>query len=1365
MSKQIVGVLILTAVLISGLVCGEMACAATYTVNTVDVALLNQAITDANNNPGLDTVQITAAGVYSGDITWPTEEVIIESTVADVVIEKSAGTGQAFRCDPGGAGTSGRTDTFTFRGASDSAKLTLRQAAANAPVVNTGPDYLDDNHNVVLQNVIVEKPTSGTGSTNAFINFNNANAAQHQLVNVDFVGGATDNTTAIVVAGAGPYGAGMLMDGCDYSQAQIAAAPSLLVSWYDMDISACQINNGITLAGATNTVAIEDTTVVGPVYGTDLFDVVLEATNCTFESNGLAGLFYFEGNTDQLATTFTSCVFDASGTNETQKCFAPAGTVKNFAYEFQGCDFNWYSARCLDINGVTGSLVVNNCAFDGGADPSYWMDRPIRSEGIVDYQVTITNSTFNGFQGEGITLRGENSGLVGRTQLIEDCTATNYAGLAMQAYKAVETTIVVRRFVCGDGYDGGANFQQSYGSNITLEDCVFKSVAGKENVLRLRRLDDGRHCTVAINNCSISGNSDGPGIQFRSLSGATHDININNTSFDDLRYAMASNSDGFTQQEVYLDNCTVTNCEVMVYNSMNDSWDPPTSKYEISNSNITLDSSGSYGWLFLDNSGSVKVDLYDSVLNGGLLASLPGSLDRNDMTVGDCTVTTPAGLIPIYNDTANGPLSLSIWGSQINGPGGVDFMDVNGNGWIYLYCGGETLFDNYDSVVVFGAEWSHFEVPVDGVISFTNITGPAVEDSISNTRINVQGMLNFEAGAGTDVLCSAGSTKQNLILGATNCNFVADNCDFGAGMNLHGVACTASLQDVTVVGSISGNNLTDFALTANNSMFKSNGAGSSIVLANSNGVDASFDTCGWVASGTGETNKCFAPEGTVQNFAYDFQGCTFDWLSGRAVDVNGATGSIVINNCAFNGGTDPAYWINRPYRSEGVHNYNVTITNTTFDGFQGEGVTLRGENTAYAANSMTVQDCTFSNFTGIGMQAYKCYGTENVTIQNVDIDGADRSLNVQQSEGSTFNITGCNFNAAPGSEYVVRFRRLENGTPSTISMDGCTISGNTDGRGIVLRQIVGAASNWTIQNTTFDSLMYAVAANEDGFANQTVNMDNLTVTNSDFMLMNTLDGGATPNTFSISNSDITLNDSATTGFLLFDGNGSCTLEVNNSVVNGNLLATNPAATKVNSIALDGCVFTNQASQDAAVWLSNSNAGLTLVANQTDFIGAAKPFLLANSTLATDVTATFSTWVGYDDGIALTDGSIDLDQCDFVDMATVVLVAGAADVMVRDSNFVMYDSVLADNSGGTATVDVDYCYFADESGAAAVGANSREEDITALTDVYVSVTPGSADYLKVLAASIPATLNSSNTPVYAGAKGPGTPTLIRDWSLY
>ncbi len=166
--------------------------AAEYTVKqdgTADFTTVAAAINAANANPGPDVITILDSGTYQESFPRPTESLTIQAAPGQTpTLEKTfaeGGVNQVFSY------AGGNGDTFIIRGASPDAKMTVKNSFGTAPILGGGPAAAN-NFTFIAENLILERPASGPGSTGLFTNINQAGPAI--LRHVEFVG--QDPTTA-----------------------------------------------------------------------------------------------------------------------------------------------------------------------------------------------------------------------------------------------------------------------------------------------------------------------------------------------------------------------------------------------------------------------------------------------------------------------------------------------------------------------------------------------------------------------------------------------------------------------------------------------------------------------------------------------------------------------------------------------------------------------------------------------------------------------------------------------------------------------------------------------------------------------------------------------------------------------------------------------------------------------------------------------------------------------------------------------------------------------------------------------------------------------------------------------------------------
>ncbi len=199
-----------------------------------DYTDLPSAVAAANANPGEDILELLDTYYETGDFIPINESIIIRphtNQTGTITIEKTSGVGQVLRL----TSVNNSNDDMPFNaratvtGNSPENPIVIRNAATALPIINTGA-VTGGRQNWVLINVVLERPTTGNGSTgNAFALFNNsANADQpHILDNVVFRGGdpdAASGTDTVLRPGSAMTNeiCHVIVTNCDFSQ---VAAP------------------------------------------------------------------------------------------------------------------------------------------------------------------------------------------------------------------------------------------------------------------------------------------------------------------------------------------------------------------------------------------------------------------------------------------------------------------------------------------------------------------------------------------------------------------------------------------------------------------------------------------------------------------------------------------------------------------------------------------------------------------------------------------------------------------------------------------------------------------------------------------------------------------------------------------------------------------------------------------------------------------------------------------------------------------------------------------------------------------------------------------------------------------------------------
>lgn len=489
--------------------------------DSADFDNIADAISWANATPGANTINILDSATYSEDIPAVTDSLTIAAAAGETpVLEKNGfgttGVKQAIQF----ALTAGSTGTLTIQGAADDAKLTVRQAGSDKPVMNMGPA----NHggNLVLENVVLERPATGTGSSGNFLNLNNqqAVALPTSLTNVDFVGAdqaaqvpalVNDNTKDTIII----YPANDLtvnMQNVDCTQVNgmgnmVYAQTDWTTASFKVNIADSALGNNrvpatawagqVFLAAGAADVSITSTSFTGgdangsnfssAVTVSAISSVTLEGCDLRLNSGGSRIVAYDSPGCQLIAT---DCIIEAGS--------APCDIVSgnpNGSYTFNNCSFN---SNNVDANArfiqtyaasVQGEFVFNNPTFKGAiggvplemtpglkvtiaGTPESKVDLdPIFAAGSLMLGVTNTNG------GGDLTLRDVKVTEAPQYGLFQSWAATTMTADLNLTFDRCE-------FLGGTGATGSA-YVENYtgfgagGSNFTATNCVFLNPGGQ----------------------------------------------------------------------------------------------------------------------------------------------------------------------------------------------------------------------------------------------------------------------------------------------------------------------------------------------------------------------------------------------------------------------------------------------------------------------------------------------------------------------------------------------------------------------------------------------------------------------------------------------------------------------------------------------------------------------------------------------------------------------------------------------------------------------------------------------------------------------------------------------------------------------
>ena len=180
---------------------------------------LETAINTANGNG--DTTNIIqlqgASYTINGRPTQISKALTITyapGNTAPILINKTGGSSQGLRLTLS-------SGTVSILGYSSASPITIRNSKSSSEVLLM--NSTSSTCNVILSNVVLARPTSGTSSSGQYINFSNANTAlAHAFTNLSLQGGATGNSSPLVAIGSvtgTPPQTLITMNNVDFSQA------------------------------------------------------------------------------------------------------------------------------------------------------------------------------------------------------------------------------------------------------------------------------------------------------------------------------------------------------------------------------------------------------------------------------------------------------------------------------------------------------------------------------------------------------------------------------------------------------------------------------------------------------------------------------------------------------------------------------------------------------------------------------------------------------------------------------------------------------------------------------------------------------------------------------------------------------------------------------------------------------------------------------------------------------------------------------------------------------------------------------------------------------------------------------------------
>lgn len=179
------------------LVAASALMAAEYTVKqdgTADFTTVSAAINAANANPGADVITILDSATYDEDFPRPTQSLTIQAAPGQTPTLNKNSSASGVNQVISFAGQDG--DTFIIRGASPEAKMTVKNSVGTGPILGGGPAAARS-FTYIAENLILERPADGAGSTGLFANINHNGPAV--LRNIEFVGHSPSAASAAVL--------------------------------------------------------------------------------------------------------------------------------------------------------------------------------------------------------------------------------------------------------------------------------------------------------------------------------------------------------------------------------------------------------------------------------------------------------------------------------------------------------------------------------------------------------------------------------------------------------------------------------------------------------------------------------------------------------------------------------------------------------------------------------------------------------------------------------------------------------------------------------------------------------------------------------------------------------------------------------------------------------------------------------------------------------------------------------------------------------------------------------------------------------------------------------------------------------------
>lgn len=149
-----------------------------------------------------DTIRILDSEVYSENIPSPINRDASGGIISSMTIEAADGQTPVIERSEGDAPTirigGAQSGTITIRGASNDKRMIIRNLGTNQSMIHSG--QMGSTHNLIVENVTLEKPTSGLGGGGLF--YEGYQNGANTLTNVDLKGGDGEVVTAVIHVGS-----------------------------------------------------------------------------------------------------------------------------------------------------------------------------------------------------------------------------------------------------------------------------------------------------------------------------------------------------------------------------------------------------------------------------------------------------------------------------------------------------------------------------------------------------------------------------------------------------------------------------------------------------------------------------------------------------------------------------------------------------------------------------------------------------------------------------------------------------------------------------------------------------------------------------------------------------------------------------------------------------------------------------------------------------------------------------------------------------------------------------------------------------------------------------------------------------------